>query len=75
MIPQWSLLAAMGCATVGKVGVNTSGLVSLGQLWGSGATPTPQIRPRIRSQWGRSSYLIDPAEVPPRWWQFDETEA
>ena len=49
------LLAAMGCATVGKVGVNTSGLVSLASDCGSRCDPGPcqDPRPRIRSQWGR----------------------
>ena len=48
------LLAAMGCATVGKVGVNTSGLVSLASDCGSRCDPRtlPRFRPRIRSQWG-----------------------
>ena len=35
------LLAAMGCATVGKVGVNTSGLVSLASDCGSRCDPGP----------------------------------
>ena len=71
------LLAAMGCATVGKVGVNTSGLVSLASDCGvSVRPPDPAKIPTAHPvAVGASSYLIDPAEVPPSMVVlFDETE-
>ena len=77
MILSGMLLAAMGCATVGKVGVNTSGLVSLASDCGvSVRPPDPAKIPTAHPvAVGASSYLIDPAEVPPSMVVlFDETE-
>ena len=71
------LLAAMGCASVGSVGVNTSGLVSLASDCGvSVRPPDPAKIPTAHPvAVGASSYLIDPAEVPPSMVVlFDETE-
>ena len=77
MIPSGLLLAAMGCASVGSVGVNTSGLVSLASDCGvSVRPPDPAKIPTAHPvAVGASSYLIDPAEVPPSMIVlFDETE-
>ena len=71
------LVAAMGCASVGSVGVNTSGLVSLASDCGvSVRPPDPAKIPTAHPvAVGASSYLIDPAEVPPSLIVlFDETE-
>ena len=71
------LLAAMGCASVGSVGVNTSGLVLLASDCGVAVKPPdpakiPTAHPVAV---GSSSFLIDPAEVPPSLIVlFDETE-
>jgi hypothetical protein len=71
------LLAAMGCATVGKVGVDTGGMVRLASDCGVAVKPPdpakiPTAHPVAV---GASSYLIDPAEVPPSMVVlFDETE-
>ena len=67
MILSGMLLAAMGCASVGSVGVNTSGLVSLASDCGvSVRPPDPAKIPTAHPvAVGASSYLIDPAEVPP----------
>lgn len=71
------LFAAMGCASVGGVGVNTSGLVLLASDCGVAVKPPdpakiPTAHPVAV---GASSYLIDPAEVPPSMVVlFDETE-
>ena len=71
------LLAAMGCATVGKVGVNTSGLVALASDCGTSVNPPDPSRiPTAHPvAVGSASYLIDPSEVPPsKVVLFDETE-
>ena len=71
------LLAAMGCASVGSVGVNTSGLVSLASDCGvSVRPPDPAKIPTAHPvAVGSASFLIDPAEVPPSMVVlFDETE-
>jgi hypothetical protein len=71
------LVAAMGCATVGKVGVDTGGMVRLASDCGiSVKPPDPAKIPTAHPvAVGASSYLIDPAEVPPSLIVlFDETE-
>ena len=71
------LFAAMGCASVGSVGVNTSGRVALASDCGvSVRPPDPAKIPTAHPvAVGASSYLIDPAEVPPSLIVlFDETE-
>jgi hypothetical protein len=67
----------MGCATVGKVGVDTGGMVRLASDCGiSVKPPDPAKIPTAHPvAVGASSYLIDPAEVPPSLIVlFDETE-
>ena len=71
------LLLAVGCASVGNVGVNTSGLVALASDCGiSVRPPDPAKIPTAHpTPVGASSYLIDPSEVPPsKVVLFDETE-
>ena len=71
------LLLAVGCASVGNVGVNTSGLVVLASDCGiSVKPPDPAKIPTAHPvAVGSSSYLIDPAEVPASMVVlFDETE-
>ena len=60
------LLLAVGCAHVGQVGVNTTGLVALASDCGvSLKPPDPSRIPTAHPvAVGSSSYLIDPAEVP-----------
>ena len=71
------LLAAMGCAHVGTVGVNTTGLVALASDCGASVKPPDPSRiPTAHPvAVGSSSFLIDPKEVPPSMVVlFDETE-
>ena len=71
------LLLAVGCASVGNVGVNTSGLVALASDCGiSVRPPDPAKIPTAHpTPVGASSYLIDSAELPPsKVVAFDETE-
>ena len=71
------LLLAVGCAHVGQVGVNTTGLVALASDCGvSVKPPDPSRIPTAHPvAVGSFSFLIDPKEVPPsKVVQFDETE-
>ena len=61
------LLLAVGCAHVGQVGVNTTGLGALASDCGVAVKPPdpakiPTAHPVAV---GSASFLIDPAEVPP----------
>ena len=77
MIFSGMLLAALGCASVGKVGVETSGMVRLASDCGVAVRPPdpakiPTAHPVAV---GSASFLIDPSEVPPSMVVlFDETE-